>query len=385
MKFIYSFLLAIVPACGFSQTYNAFYDDLANLCNYDTVVQNLIEFEDLGIKELGTTALDDTYDWLESKYIEYGYTDIVEDQFIAGGPTTSNLIVTKTGTLYPNTFVIIDGHYDTESGPGTNDNGSGTVILLELARLLKDVPTEYSIKFIHFSAEEVGLIGSQHYVNDDVIPNNMDIKVVFNIDEVGGIAGMTNDIIVCEQDMSPPNTNDAQSAIMTNELATCIELYSTLNTEISFAYASDYVPFMNNNEVVTGLYEKNETPYAHTPQDSIAYVDLSYIYQITKGSMGGLAHFAIAYEEVGLDELPTPRLSIYPNPTEGQITFSSKELEGQSAHISIYDLTGKQVITMSRNALSISETMSLEGLSSGSYTFVLNCNEHVIRKKIILK
>ena len=87
------------------------------------------------------------------------YTNIETQAFNVRGKSTSNIIITKTGSLYPNTFLIIDGHYDTVNGPGTNDNGSGTVLILELARLLKDVDTEYSIKFIHFSGEEEGLIG----------------------------------------------------------------------------------------------------------------------------------------------------------------------------------------------------------------------------------
>ncbi|WP_435525179.1 M28 family peptidase [Chryseobacterium indoltheticum] len=69
-----------------------------------------------------------------------------------------------------------------------SDNGSGTAILLEAARILKDVPTEYSVKFIHFSGEEQGLVGSNHYVNNVVFSNNvrqLNLKVVFNIDQVG--------------------------------------------------------------------------------------------------------------------------------------------------------------------------------------------------------
>ena len=57
---------------------------------------------------------------------------------------------------------------------------------------------------------------------------------------------------------------------MTNELATCIALYSSLNTEISYAYSSDYIPFENNGEIITGLYEKNVTPHSHSSTDIIA-------------------------------------------------------------------------------------------------------------------
>jgi Zn-dependent M28 family amino/carboxypeptidase len=63
---------------------------------------------------------------------------------------------------------------------------------------LKNVNTEYSIKFINFTAEETGYTGSTNYLNSIVIPQNLDIRLVFNIDEVGGVAGQVNDIIKCE-------------------------------------------------------------------------------------------------------------------------------------------------------------------------------------------
>src|SRR5690606_30261960 len=144
-----------------------------------------------------------------------------------------NIIVTKTGTLYPDQFVIIDGHYDTINGPGVNDNGSGTSIILEIARILKDVPTEYSIKFIHFTAEELGLIGSYHYVQEVAVPQNLNIKLVLNIDQVGGVAGETNHTITCERDEDGPNSNNNASDIATTQLANLIGLYSDLNTEFS--------------------------------------------------------------------------------------------------------------------------------------------------------
>ncbi len=364
---ILSFFVLLFTTSVNSQSFNQFYANLADSCNLDTVTTYLHEFEALGVKEYNSVELQNARDWLLDKYSQWGYTDIVQDDFIAASNQMTNIIVTKTGTLYPDTYVIIDGHYDTKNGTGTNDNGTGTAIILELARLLKDVQTEYSIKFIHFSGEEIGLTGSNHYVNNVVIPNNLDLKIVFNIDEVGGINGMVNNTIVCERDESQPNSNDAQSAIMTNQLATCIQLYSTLNTEISFAYASDYVPFMNNGYIVTGLYEKNETPYAHTSQDSIAYVDIPYVYQITKGSMGALAHYAIAYEVVGLDENELNSVTISPNPAENVLTITTNFSNENDVISRIYDLSGILVYEGSLPSSNGVSEIDISSLSRGMY------------------
>lgn len=283
-----------------SQTYNSYYGSIVASYNYDTILTYLNEFEALGVKEIGTTALSNTQNWIIDKYNSYGYSQITVQPFTYFGNSTANIIIKKEGCQFPDTYVIVDGHYDTKNGTGTNDNGSGTAIILEMARQLKDVDTKYSILFIHFSGEEDGLIGSQFYVNNTVIPTSMDIKLVFNIDEVGGVSWATNNTIVCERDEGSPAGNNAQSAIVTDQLAVCTGLYSNLNTEISFAYGSDYVPFEENGEVITGFYEKNETPYAHTSNDLLVNMDPVYVHEVGKAATGATLFFAEAYDQTSM-------------------------------------------------------------------------------------
>lgn len=381
----FSLLLLLPGSAAFGQTFDAFYASLANSCDFDSITEYLQQFEDLGIKELNDPALDNTKDWIVEKYQDWGYTNIVEDDFSVSGIVTTNVIVTKTGTLYPNTYVIIDGHYDTKNGPGANDNGSGTVILLELARLIKDIPTEYSIQFVHFSAEEIGLEGSEHYVDNIANPNNMDIKVLFNIDQVGGTGGETNNTIVCERDQSPPNTNDMQSDIMTNELATCTQLYSSLQTVISFAYGSDYVPFMTNGYVVTGFYEHNDSPFTHSIDDSIAYVDLPYLHEVTKASMGALLHYAVAYQGAGIDEMTTGTLTIAPNPASETIQLRTKGTEVSEMLVTITDLTGAVVKTASISQKNHVFELNIAALSQGTYVVQVETEQGMATERFVKK
>jgi aminopeptidase YwaD len=61
--------------------------------------------------------------------------------------------------------VIVSAHYDSVPGsPGANDDGSGTVLCLELARVLKRLPTQQDIRVCLWGSEEFGLIGARHYV-----------------------------------------------------------------------------------------------------------------------------------------------------------------------------------------------------------------------------
>lgn len=356
-----------------AQTHESYYQDIVDNCTLASVNTHLNEFVAHGVKSVGTTELDDAKNWLKNKYLSYGYTDIVEDTFTVGGNTTTNIIVTKVGLVYPNTYVIVDGHYDTINGVGANDNGSGTALILEIAKQLAAVPTEYSIKFINFSAEELGLLGSQNYVNNTVIPQNLDIRLVFNIDQVGGVNGITNDTIVCERDTSNPSGNNAASSTMTNELATCIGLYSSLNTEISFAYSSDYIPFENNGEVITGLYEKNETTHSHSATDIIANMDVNYLSEVIKGATGAVLHFAVANQALGIDDHLNVlnQVVFYPNPAKNFVRIDTGRLNLKKATIQLTDLLGKVII--SENNLDIEGTydIALDNVSSGIYVLEL--------------
>jgi len=302
-------------------------------------------------------------------------------QFLGKQLPTSSL--PKPEVFIPNTFLIIDGHYDTINGPGANDNGSGTVLILELARLLKDVDTEYSIKFIHFSGEEEGLLGSEYYVANTVIPENLDIKLVLNIDEVGGVAGVNNNTIVCERDEGSPNSNNAASAQATQEMANCFGFYSNLQTTISYAYASDYMPFENNGEIITGLYEANESPYPHGPIDVIENMDPDYVFEVAKGTMGSALHFAVAREPLGVEENNfTKNLTLYPNPSHGVLNVRLNTPLSEPVAMTVFDVLGKKVYSTTLN--NENSAVAIKFLENGFYLAVFQSKNNTFEKRFIL-
>jgi hypothetical protein len=67
---------------------------------------------------------------------------------------------------------------------GADDNASGTAALLELARLFSMVPTRRSLVFAHFSGEELGLLGSAHFVGSPPFPLAR-AQAMVNFDMVG--------------------------------------------------------------------------------------------------------------------------------------------------------------------------------------------------------
>ena len=371
------------------QTFVPAYGSIVNQCSSANILNNLTYYESLGVKYRGTAALNNTFNWIKNQYLSYGYTvsQIQEDSFSYSGSTCKNLVVTKIGTLYPTTFVIIDGHYDSITGKGTNDNGSGTVDVLEVARLLQNVSTQYSIKFIHFAGEEDGLYGSQHYVNSIVNATNpkLDIRLVFNIDEVGGVAGLTNDTITCEQDQSNPTSNNAASANFTNQLINCVGLYSPLNTNLSFAYSSDYVPFENNNEIITGFFETNESTHRHTTTDLLVNMDPNYVFNVTKASVGAMLHFAKASVTLTTENFSNDfEVTFFPNPTKDILNINIGNLIENNYTISLVDIFGKKIFSKNISAAKQLEQINVTGFAKGVYLAVIETQNNRITKKIVI-
>ncbi len=86
-------------------------------------------------------------------------------------PTTPGLreevYCTKVGSTHPEEMYIVGGHMDGHGwGEAANDDGSGTAIVMELARIfsMPDVKTERSIRFALWNNEETGLNGARAYV-----------------------------------------------------------------------------------------------------------------------------------------------------------------------------------------------------------------------------
>ncbi len=121
----------------------------------------------------------------------------VENKFI-GGFKTGNICGVVRGTTVPDSFMVYTAHYDHLGGmgsrtyfPGANDNASGVSQLLSLARYYARHPQRYSMAFICFSGEEIGLLGSHYFSENPLIPLNH-VKLLVNMDIMGtGEEGIT--------------------------------------------------------------------------------------------------------------------------------------------------------------------------------------------------
>ena len=101
--------IVLITVKSYSQTFVQTYKDRADLVTQANINTNLNEFASYGIKKTGTTENNNAATWLQNKYTALGYSasEITTQSFTVSGAATKNVIVTKTGTTFPNTFIII--------------------------------------------------------------------------------------------------------------------------------------------------------------------------------------------------------------------------------------------------------------------------------------
>lgn len=80
----------------------------------------------------------------------------------------------------PNNVLVIDAHLDAIYGAGMLDNASGSAAILDIAQQLRNTNTRNKLRFIWFGGEELGLLGSDHYVN--TLPADELAKIKFDLD-----------------------------------------------------------------------------------------------------------------------------------------------------------------------------------------------------------
>lgn len=248
----------------------------------------------------GTMANYLTRDWIAGKFNSFGYDSVVIDSFVAtiyGTPREcQNVIAYKIGTRFPDHQIVVGAHRDAVlNSPGADDNGSGTAGVLELARVLQDIETEMTFIFVLFDAEEQGLYGSWHYV-DEAQARGDNIVYMLNMDMIANL----------------PNNDKA--ALYHGADATYSTLWQFLADSLvgitgylaGNSGGSDHYPFTQRGYPATFVAEYYFSSVYHSPHDSTTYMNFEYMTRMVKASL------ATAYMTNGIAG-PRPALAFaYP-------------------------------------------------------------------------
>jgi Zn-dependent M28 family amino/carboxypeptidase len=173
---------------------------------------------------------------------------------------TANVIAERTGKNDDN-VVMAGAHLDSVlAGPGINDNGSGSAVLLEVAQQLAHVNLQNTVRLAWWTAEESGLVGSTNYVNSLSEDELGRIALYMNFDMVG-----SPNYIFMTQD-ADQSSFEAPVAVPDGSVA-IEDLFESFYTKMGEPYddaafdgRSDYQAFINNDVPAGGLFTGAEVP-----------------------------------------------------------------------------------------------------------------------------
>ena len=212
--------------------------------------------------------------------------DVTLEPFTYSGGTYHNVVGTQVGTLYPNQEYVIGAHYDTVSNPGADDNASGVALVLECARIISQYDSAYTIRYVAFSMEEVGLVGSEAYVAAHAAD---DILGMVSADMVAYDPGTNNVNVYGRTDSNP----------IKNALAAAVTEYGDGVTPLIGGDTpySDHAPFEAQGLQACLLIEGAvwDNPYYHQQSDNFENPDnlnFDYAVKLTRSAVGWLVDAA---------------------------------------------------------------------------------------------
>lgn len=220
--------------------------------------------------------------WIYDRYKSYGYSDVKFDTFYINNRPHRNVIATKPGLVYPDSVIMLGGHYDSiVNGAGTNpyvfapgadDNASGTVAAMEAARVLAKSELAATIKFAAWDAEEIGLVGSDAYANR-ARNSNQSIGLYMNFDMVANVSPKYNVTIYADNATMP-------LAELTSQMA---QLYTSLQPSLpGNTGGSDHRSFQLRGYRAYFVQEGVFSPHWHKTSDVTQNMDFNYMKQVVQ-------------------------------------------------------------------------------------------------------
>lgn len=364
-------LTGIVSVSAFTARAQNFDDRIAA---YITRVENpypfLQKYESLGVKHLGTPALDSTKNWLKKLMEAEGYTTRIQ-AFTYGTDSIYNLEYYKQGAV--DSCIVIGAHYDSWVGPGVNDNGSGDFALYQIAKWLKPLNTKYAVRFLYFTGEEVAYLGSRHYV-ERLDKGQIKIRFMLNMDQLGGTLGQDNGAIKCERDEM--SANKLKSSAIAETISKCYSLYTGLIPVITPAYNSDYLAFRDSGYIIAGIYQHSSFPFYHTPDDVLKNMDVQSLRSVVSGALSSVLYLSGA--EVPVNNIPerNNKQDIHVYYTENTLMVEN----GKDALVSVYDCYGS--VLHGECMVSDQQQIDMKGYPAGLYIIRIKQGERYAAKKV---
>lgn len=338
--------------------------------------------------------------WFYNKLRAYAIDSVYLHQWQAG--YAKNCIGMKRGIRYPNwkRYVVICGHLDAVAvSPGADDNATGTLCALEAARIMRRYRFENGIRFIAFSGEEQGLLGSEAYcanaqAQGDTIPGAPDFDMVMYAP------------IGIPETLRLSIGRTRADTVLYNIFKAAVDTYTTQPTvrRSLSGGASDNSSFNNHGYASFCAIENryNSNPHYHNSSDSVGASGYSipFYASCARAAIAGMARLAVPMaagieEEFAGYNPAKPSIRVSPNPfrSRTRIAFNIGQ-NAKTTWLKIFDVGGREVKSFSVLSSLLSHPspfVSWDGrdhsgkrLPAGVYIVRLKTDNEELKTKIVL-
>lgn len=302
--------------------------EISSQVSYDEVSADLKWLvEDIGIRNWWDSSQNNAAEELYKKLCSYGYTseNCEKIEFIHNDITGVNLLATVPTVKENADVLLFVAHYDTVRGTGgAVDNASGTVTLLQMAKIFLQSGKDYGveIRFLFTAGEEQSYYGSRNYVNSLTDEEKAQHKFVFNIDMsakptddyapgVEYFLTVSTEPVATDFYFSPAAEKNIGSIAVDNAKALLGHLGEDGYYSPVRAGKTDMIPFrMVGIDALTlswrcidaersfgAEYDLACPPNNHLPEDNMENVDIMSLYNTTRLSVGAAAQLICPYVE----------------------------------------------------------------------------------------
>ena len=234
-------LISLMSMFSFAYATSLFNENLPNENDYRNWVKFLASDEMKGRKN-GSDEIEKASIWIAKQFELAGLKPLInESSFFQEYPALDkkpyrNVIGFLPGSnpIKAQEYIVLSAHYDHIGQKwgvvfnGADDNASGVSAMIGMAHHLRQLKPERSILFIAWSGEELGFLGSRHYVRNPVLPLSQMI-LNLNFEMVGHTQGLgKNQFWMTGAELSSV-FNDIQSLALKKKWQATVDPYSKLN------------------------------------------------------------------------------------------------------------------------------------------------------------
>jgi hypothetical protein len=298
--------------------------------NETKLYNHIHTIQKFGPHPTGSKALDKVGIYIYSQFESIGLS-VEYDHWNVQGIYGKNIVATIHGRT--NQQFIITAHYDTiESSPGADDDGSGIASILMIAEILSTYMFNQTVKFIIFSGEEIGLLGSTDY-SHRAMENNTNITGVLSLDKIGYAKTSTDGKLLRH------HAGRGSEWMIDISQNVSKKYYDAIGLDIvplPFDPSSDHKSFVDNGYHGSNLVEESLNPTYHTSEDTIEHINISYLTKVTKLVLAVTTKIASLKSMLNADDLTISiRGSYHASPSCLSIVIENKRFFEDTANVSI--------------------------------------------------